>query len=118
VDIMRGPHRRSSVRHMLLPMYFSKFLCRYPVLAAQFLLPFDVFKDSGGAVWAPLSIMAFMMLVRLTGSQVMVSISALVAFISILPCILFMAWGIKDTNVAAITRTTGEFSSRPAVISL
>lgn len=88
------------------------------MLAAQYLLPYSVVKDSGGAAWVPLSIMAAMMLVRLAGSEVMVKVSAFVAFIAILPCILFMAWGVKDIDAAAFTKTTGEFSSHLAVIPL
>jgi amino acid transporter len=87
----------------------------YPVLAAQYLLPYAGVRQSGGIVWVPLSIMAAMMLVRLAGSEVMVKVSAFVAFIAILPCLLFMAWGIKDVNAVAFTRTTGALTFHPCL---
>jgi hypothetical protein len=58
-------------------------------------------------VWVPLSIMVTTVFVRLAGSQVTVKVSALVAFITILPCVLFMVWGVKDIDAAAFVKTAG-----------
>ena len=58
-------------------------------------------------MWVPLSIMVTTVFVRLAGSQVTVKVSALVAFITLLPCVLFMVWGVKDIDAAVFVKTAG-----------
>ena len=42
----------------------------------------------------------------------MVKVSAAVAVVAIAPCLLFMAWGVKDIDAAAFTKTTGALGFR------
>ncbi len=42
----------------------------------------------------------------------MVKVSAAVAVVAIAPCLLFMAWGVKDIDAAAFTKTTGALRFR------